>query len=170
MADLSVDFCGIRAPNPFWLASAPPTDKAYNVERAFREAVKAKTGSDVLAGGSQLQRVFRFWTGDDTDATVVTDEAGAFAQTSRRVRRKLVRGVDRIEEKATELETLYDLVHGEIYRKTPERPLEIPHGAVVVPGARQVTTGRGPEWGLSVATPVIVTVTRRSTWPGALPT
>jgi dihydropyrimidine dehydrogenase (NAD+) subunit PreA len=35
MADLSVDFCGIRAPNPFWLASAPPTDKAYNVERAF---------------------------------------------------------------------------------------------------------------------------------------
>jgi dihydropyrimidine dehydrogenase (NAD+) subunit PreA len=36
MADLSVDFCGIKAPNPFWLASAPPTDKAYNVERAFR--------------------------------------------------------------------------------------------------------------------------------------
>ncbi len=36
MADLSVSFCGIRAPNPFWLASAPPTDKAYNVERAFR--------------------------------------------------------------------------------------------------------------------------------------
>jgi dihydropyrimidine dehydrogenase (NAD+) subunit PreA len=37
MADLSIEFCGIRAPNPFWLASAPPTDKAYNVERAFRE-------------------------------------------------------------------------------------------------------------------------------------
>ncbi len=36
MADLSVSFCGIKAPNPFWLASAPPTDKAYNVERAFR--------------------------------------------------------------------------------------------------------------------------------------
>ncbi|MQT14244.1 NAD-dependent dihydropyrimidine dehydrogenase subunit PreA [Segnochrobactrum spirostomi] len=36
MADLSVDFCGIKAPNPFWLASAPPTDKEYNVERAFR--------------------------------------------------------------------------------------------------------------------------------------
>ena len=35
MADLSVDFVGIRAPNPFWLASAPPTDKAYNVRRAF---------------------------------------------------------------------------------------------------------------------------------------
>ncbi|HUZ63351.1 MAG TPA: NAD-dependent dihydropyrimidine dehydrogenase subunit PreA [Acetobacteraceae bacterium] len=36
MADLRVTFAGIRAPNPFWLASAPPTDKAYNVERAFR--------------------------------------------------------------------------------------------------------------------------------------
>ena len=36
MADLRVEFCGIKAPNPFWLASAPPTDKAYNVERAFK--------------------------------------------------------------------------------------------------------------------------------------
>lgn len=33
--DLSVEFAGIKAPNPFWLASAPPTDKAYNVERAY---------------------------------------------------------------------------------------------------------------------------------------
>ena len=35
MADLSTVFAGIRSPNPFWLASAPPTDKAYNVVRAF---------------------------------------------------------------------------------------------------------------------------------------
>ena len=35
MADLRVDFVGIRAPNPFWLASAPPTDKKVNVVRAF---------------------------------------------------------------------------------------------------------------------------------------
>ena len=35
MADLSTTFAGIRSPNPFWLASAPPTDKAYNVHRAF---------------------------------------------------------------------------------------------------------------------------------------
>ena len=35
MADLRVTFAGIRAPNPFWLASAPPTDKEYNVRRAF---------------------------------------------------------------------------------------------------------------------------------------
>ncbi len=35
MADLTSDFVGIRSPNPFWLASAPPTDKEYNVRRAF---------------------------------------------------------------------------------------------------------------------------------------
>jgi len=36
MADLRTDFVGIKSPNPFWLASAPPTDKYYNVERAFK--------------------------------------------------------------------------------------------------------------------------------------
>jgi dihydropyrimidine dehydrogenase (NAD+) subunit PreA len=35
MAHLHTTFAGIRSPNPFWLASAPPTDKAYNVNRAF---------------------------------------------------------------------------------------------------------------------------------------
>ena len=35
MADLRNTFAGIHSPNPFWLASAPPTDKAYNVHRAF---------------------------------------------------------------------------------------------------------------------------------------
>lgn len=35
MADLRSDFVGIRSPNPFWLASGPPTDKEYNVNRAF---------------------------------------------------------------------------------------------------------------------------------------
>lgn len=35
MADLTSTFAGIKSPNPFWLASAPPTDKAYNVNRAF---------------------------------------------------------------------------------------------------------------------------------------
>lgn len=36
MADLSIEFAGIKSPNPFWLASAPPTDKAYNVVRAYQ--------------------------------------------------------------------------------------------------------------------------------------
>jgi dihydropyrimidine dehydrogenase (NAD+) subunit PreA len=36
MANLATNFVGIKSPNPFWLASAPPTDKAYNVVRAFK--------------------------------------------------------------------------------------------------------------------------------------
>jgi len=35
MADLSTNFLGIKSPNPYWLASAPPTDKKYNVLRAL---------------------------------------------------------------------------------------------------------------------------------------
>ena len=37
MANLATNFIGIKSPNPFWLASAPPTDKAYNVVRAFKD-------------------------------------------------------------------------------------------------------------------------------------
>ena len=51
---------------------------------------------------------------------------------------------------------VYDLVRGEIIKPTADRPLIIPEGAVVVPGARAVAGGKGPEWGLSLATPVIV--------------
>ena len=35
MPDLGVEFCGVRSPNPFWLASAPPTNSEYQVRRAF---------------------------------------------------------------------------------------------------------------------------------------
>jgi 2,3,4,5-tetrahydropyridine-2,6-dicarboxylate N-succinyltransferase len=51
---------------------------------------------------------------------------------------------------------VYDLVKGDVIRPTSDRPLVVPEGAVVVPGARAVTAGKGPEWGLSLATPVIV--------------
>jgi 2,3,4,5-tetrahydropyridine-2-carboxylate N-succinyltransferase len=51
---------------------------------------------------------------------------------------------------------VYDLVNDEFYRKTPDAQLEIPAGAVVVPGSRAITSGRGPELGLSVYTPIIV--------------
>ncbi|HTH53128.1 MAG TPA: 2,3,4,5-tetrahydropyridine-2,6-dicarboxylate N-succinyltransferase [Edaphobacter sp.] len=51
---------------------------------------------------------------------------------------------------------VYDLVKGEVYKATAESPLVIPEGAVVVPGSRSVSKGKGAEWGLSVAAPVIV--------------
>ena len=51
---------------------------------------------------------------------------------------------------------VYDLPNGRIIKPEPGQPLVIPEGAVVVPGARSVTVGAGREWGLSLATPVIV--------------
>jgi 2,3,4,5-tetrahydropyridine-2,6-dicarboxylate N-succinyltransferase len=51
---------------------------------------------------------------------------------------------------------VYDLPNGRIIRPEPGQPLVVPEGAVVVPGARSVTVGAGAEWGLSLATPVIV--------------
>ena len=51
---------------------------------------------------------------------------------------------------------VYDLVRGEIYRRSDEGPLEIPAGAVVVPGSRRVENERGRAWGLSLYAPVIV--------------
>ncbi len=37
MPDLSIDFCGVKSPNPFWLASGPPANTAYQVMKAFDE-------------------------------------------------------------------------------------------------------------------------------------
>jgi 2,3,4,5-tetrahydropyridine-2,6-dicarboxylate N-succinyltransferase len=51
---------------------------------------------------------------------------------------------------------VYDLPNSRIIKPEPGQPLVIPEGAVVVPGARSVTVGAGKEWGLSLATPVIV--------------
>jgi 2,3,4,5-tetrahydropyridine-2-carboxylate N-succinyltransferase len=51
---------------------------------------------------------------------------------------------------------VYDLVREQVYRATAERPLEIPEGAVVVPGSRQVVKGWGAENGLALNTPIIV--------------
>jgi 2,3,4,5-tetrahydropyridine-2-carboxylate N-succinyltransferase len=51
---------------------------------------------------------------------------------------------------------VYDLVRDTVYRRMADTPLEIPAGAVVVPGSRAVTGGRGKELGLSVYTPIIV--------------
>ena len=51
---------------------------------------------------------------------------------------------------------IYDIPNGTIIEPKPGTPLVVPEGAVVVPGSRPVTAGKGREWGLSVATPVIV--------------
>ena len=56
---------------------------------------------------------------------------------------------------------LYDLPNGRIIEPEEGQPLVVPEGAVVVPGSRQINTGRAREWGLSVATPDHRQVPRR---------
>jgi 2,3,4,5-tetrahydropyridine-2-carboxylate N-succinyltransferase len=51
---------------------------------------------------------------------------------------------------------IYDLPNARIIQPGAGRPLVVPEGAVVVPGARAVTVGAGKDWGLSLASPVIV--------------
>jgi 2,3,4,5-tetrahydropyridine-2-carboxylate N-succinyltransferase len=51
---------------------------------------------------------------------------------------------------------IYDLPNERVIEPLPGQPLVVPEGAVVVPGARPVTSGKGRDWGLSVATPIIV--------------
>ena len=51
---------------------------------------------------------------------------------------------------------IFDLVREKIYRRARDLPLEVPAGAVVVPGARAVQSEKGREWGLSLYAPIIV--------------
>ena len=69
------------------------------------------------------------------------------------VRRRAVLAAGTVLTRGT---PVYDLVRGEVYKATADEPLIIPEGAVVVPGSRAIRSGKGAEWGLSVATPVIV--------------
>ncbi len=69
------------------------------------------------------------------------------------VRARAVLGAGTILTRGT---PVYDIVREQVYRATPDTPLEIPENAVVVPGSRAVTKGKAAEWSLSLYTPVIV--------------
>jgi 2,3,4,5-tetrahydropyridine-2-carboxylate N-succinyltransferase len=85
------------------------------------------------------------------DDALVGGNTGVYEGTV--VRRRAVIAAGTVLTRGT---PVYDLVKGEVYKATAESPLVIPEGAVVVPGSRAVTKGKGAEWGLSVAAPVIV--------------
>jgi hypothetical protein len=79
------------------------TRKVSTMIQGYQEDV-----AQTLAGARRL-------TDQGQDLLVLLrQEVGAFTQTSRRIRRKLVRGVDNIEAKLADLETLYELVHEEV--------------------------------------------------------
>ncbi|MGB7762041.1 MAG: 2,3,4,5-tetrahydropyridine-2,6-dicarboxylate N-succinyltransferase [Bryobacteraceae bacterium] len=69
------------------------------------------------------------------------------------VKRRAVLGTGTILNAST---PVYDLVRNTVHRATAEGPLVIPEEAVIVAGARALTSAPGKEWGISVYTPVIV--------------
>jgi 2,3,4,5-tetrahydropyridine-2,6-dicarboxylate N-succinyltransferase len=85
------------------------------------------------------------------DDVLVGGNCGVYEGTL--VRSRAVLGAGTILTRST---PLYDLVRGEIYRASGEKPLEIPHNAVVVPGSRAINKGKAQEWGISLYAPVIV--------------
>jgi 2,3,4,5-tetrahydropyridine-2-carboxylate N-succinyltransferase len=85
------------------------------------------------------------------DDVLVGGNCGVYEGTV--VRRRAVLAAGTILTRGT---PVYDVARGEVLRADGERPLIIPEGAVVVPGARAVTKGKAAEWGLSLYTPLIV--------------
>jgi 2,3,4,5-tetrahydropyridine-2,6-dicarboxylate N-succinyltransferase len=85
------------------------------------------------------------------DDVLVGGNCGVYEGTLVRARAVLGAGV--ILTRST---PVYDLVRGEVYRASEYTPLEIPEGAVVVPGSRAVSKGKAAEWGVSLYAPVIV--------------
>ena len=85
------------------------------------------------------------------DDVLVGGNCGVYEGTVVRRRAVLAAGV--VLTRGTRV---YDLVKQQVVSGAGDRPLEIPEGAVVVPGARSVSSDWGRQHGLSLQTPVIV--------------
>ena len=85
------------------------------------------------------------------DDVLVGGNCGIYEGTQ--VRQGAVLGAGVILTRAT---PVFDIVREQVYRASAEGPLVIPENAVVVPGSRAISKGKGAEWGLALYTPVIV--------------
>jgi len=85
------------------------------------------------------------------DEVIVGGNSGIYEGTVVRTRAVIGAGVV-----ITASTPVYDAIRGQIYRRTETHPLEIPYGAVVVPGSRPASAPFAVEHGLHLATPVIV--------------
>jgi 2,3,4,5-tetrahydropyridine-2-carboxylate N-succinyltransferase len=115
----------------------------------------AQVGKRVhLSAGAQIGGVLEPINAEPVvieDDVLVGGNCGVYEGTW--VRARAVLGAGTILTRST---PLYDTVRGEVYSATPDSPLQVPENAVVVPGARAVSKGKGAEWSLSLYTPVIV--------------
>jgi 2,3,4,5-tetrahydropyridine-2-carboxylate N-succinyltransferase len=85
------------------------------------------------------------------DEVLIGGNCGVYEGTV--VKKRVVLGTGTILNRST---PVYDLVRNTVHRATDDTPLVIPEEAVIVAGARAVTSGPGKDWGVSLYTPVIV--------------
>jgi len=85
------------------------------------------------------------------DEVLVGGNCGIYEGTV--VKRRAVLGTGTILNRST---PVYDLVRQTVHKATDDEPLVIPEEAVVIAGARAITSGPGKDWGISVYTPIIV--------------
>jgi 2,3,4,5-tetrahydropyridine-2-carboxylate N-succinyltransferase len=96
------------------------------------------------------------------DEALVGGNCGVYEGTV--VKRRAVLGAGTILTGST---PVYDVVRGQVYRRSGDQPLVIPEGAVVVPGSRAISTGAGRDWNLALYTPVIIKYRDDKTEQGA---
>lgn len=146
---------GVVCMPPMYINVGAYVDEGTMVDSHVLVGSCAQIGKRVhLSAGSQIGGVLEPVNASPViieDEVLVGGNCGVYESTLVRARAVLGAGV--ILTRST---PLFDLARGEVYRATPEAPLEVPEGAVVVPGSRAIARGKAAEWGLSLYTPVIV--------------
>jgi 2,3,4,5-tetrahydropyridine-2-carboxylate N-succinyltransferase len=146
---------GVVCMPPMYINVGAYVDEGTMVDSHVLVGSCAQVGKRVhLSAGSQIGGVLEPMNASPViieDEVLVGGNCGVYESTLVKARAVLGAGV--ILTRST---PLFDLARGEVYRATPETPLEVPEGAVVVPGSRAIARGRATEWGLSLYTPVIV--------------
>ena len=146
---------GVVCMPPMWVNVGAYVDEGTMIDSHALVGSCAQIGKRVhLSAAAQIGGVLEPVNASPVileDDVLIGGNCGVYEGTL--VRKRAVLGAGTILTRAT---PVYDIVRGEILRATAETPLVIPENAVVVPGSRAVTHGKGAEWGLSLYTPVIV--------------
>src|ERR1044071_7772723 len=139
---------GVTCMPPMYVNAGAYVDEGTMVDSHALVGSCAQVGKRVhISAGAQIGGVLEPINGRPViieDDVLVGGNCGVYEGTL--VRRGAVLGAGTILTRST---PVYDIVRGDVHRATPEKALEIPEGAVVVPGSRAVSKGKAAEWGVS---------------------
>jgi len=146
---------GVICAPPMYINTGAYVDEGTMIDSHALVGSCAQVGKRVhLSAASQLGGVLEPINASPVileDDVLVGGNCGVYEGTV--VRRRAVLAAGTILTRGT---PVYDVPNGVVHRASAEMPLIIPEGAVVVPGARAVSKGKGQDWGLSLYTPIIV--------------